>query len=832
MEHATNAIAIFGAARTLASFRLNREKKGWVMDLGADNIGRRDQRFDGLFVRPGKFKGYALWDQIPMLMSQTTQTLFTEDLEGPQGVLTIQDPLQLQVQAVPGVIAPVFHSNAVVFTTDSRRYIGLGGFEYIATPELTIKSQVQYTDRQGMLPYGGSFGHSSLVEVPAPIDHRLADVDAGAEYSRGAVMFRAGYSGSFFHNEDTTVTYDSPFRLTDVAATPSRGRNSLPPSNSFVSVNGMASVKMPARSRATAYVSMGQLKDAGDPLMPQTINSANPTLPLERDRVNGEARTSAVNLTFVSRPARYMDLNVRYRSYDYDNRTPVFTMNERVSYDNAPSAVVAATAHTEAFSVLRNTLDADFRVSALSFATAGIGYSRLQDERTHRIFESTTDNVLRVTFDSVGNSAFSLRTKFEHAERRGEGIEGGELELAVIGEHPGMRHFDVAPRDRNRRDDARSGDAERHAVVQWLYRRRQRRLPPRVASDADRVRGSVRAAGQQAYRGDLRPGRGPERSRVAWRLVFLRALQRAQPLASGEPWRGIRRPHKKLVRRRHRPRALRDGDDRLTKIGDKVDLQLSYDYNRARALYEYIAGQVPNRTLPEETVIITTLPPPEALPAGEERPRPGNARSDVCAHPAHRSGGVVVVRAVSRGRLHARRRSEPGARPRFDGVARLHVYPVHGEQRLGPHGLSLVDGVSHATPRRSARESPGFGDRRDPRSCERLCLSRPCHPPPLRLSRQSLRGHRRLRHAAGVVCRGAAAHADGPLAPKRRRPRAAAAGAQAWPTIDLNVPDTRRASCSSSRQRRSSALWRCRSPVNAPSSTASLSNFAGRRATR
>ena len=88
--------------------------------------------------------GYALWDQIPMLMSQTTQTLFTEDLEGPQRVYsTIQDPLQLQVQAVPGVIAPLFHSNAVVFTTDSRRYIGLGGFDYIATPELTIKSQVK-----------------------------------------------------------------------------------------------------------------------------------------------------------------------------------------------------------------------------------------------------------------------------------------------------------------------------------------------------------------------------------------------------------------------------------------------------------------------------------------------------------------------------------------------------------------------------------------------------------------------------------------------------------------------------------------------------------------
>ena len=594
--------------------QMNRETKGWVMDLGADNIGRRDQRFDGVFVRPGKFKGYALWDQIPMLMSQTTQTLFTEDLEGPQGALTITDTLQSQVQAVPGVIAPVFHSNAVVFTTDSRRYIGRSGFEYIATPELTIKSELRYTDRQGVLPYGGSFGHSSLVEVPAPIDHRTTDFDAGAEYSRGPVMLRAGYNGSFFQNQETTVVYDSPFRLTDIAATPSRGRNSLPPSNSFVSVNGMASVKMPARSRATAYVSMGQLKDAGDPLMPQTINSANSTLPLERDRVNGEARTSAVNLTFVSRPTRFADLNVRYRSYDYDNRTPVFTMKERVSYDNAPAAVVAATAHTEAFSVVRNTLDADFRVSALSFATAGIGYSRLKDERTHRIFESTTDNVIRVTFDSVGNTLFSLRSKFEHAERRGTGIEEGELELAVIGEHPGMRHFDIAPRDRNR------------LTVLGAV------TPNGVLS----LNGSI-AVGKDDYRLELpQTGIAPEdlfglrdnrhvvgtfgldaapNDRVTFGASYsyehYNALNRSRQANPGaefvDPTRnwaaeGTDRVHSLMV------------TTGITKIGDKVDLQFSYDYNRARALYEYIAGAVPNRTLPEETVILTTLPPPGALP--------------------------------------------------------------------------------------------------------------------------------------------------------------------------------------------------------------------------
>ena len=275
--------------------------------------------------------------------------------------------------------------------------------------------------------------------------------------------------------------------------------------------------------------------------------------------------------------------------------------------------MVAATAHTEAFSVLRNTLDADFRVSTLSFATAGIGYSRLQDERTHRIFESTTENVLRVTFDSVGNSAFSLRTKFEHAERRGEGIEGGELELAVIGEHPGMRHFDVAPRDRNRLTMlgavTPNGTLSFNGSIAVGKDDYRLELPQTQVASEDLFglrdnRHIVGTFGVDAVPND-RVSLG-----VSYSYEHYNALNRSRQANPGaefvDPTRnwsaeGTDRVHSVMV-------------TTGTKIGDKVDLQLSYDYNRARALYEYIAGQVPNRTLPEETVILTTLPPPEALP--------------------------------------------------------------------------------------------------------------------------------------------------------------------------------------------------------------------------
>jgi len=52
----------------------------------------------------------------------------------------------------------------------------------------------------------------------------------------------------------------------------------------------------------------------------------------------------------------------------------------------------------------------------------------------------------------------------------------------------------------------------------------------------------------------------------------------------------------------------------IMKIGGKVDLQMNYDYSNARADYTYIAGAVPDRTLPEEVPVDPTLPPPTALP--------------------------------------------------------------------------------------------------------------------------------------------------------------------------------------------------------------------------
>jgi MtrB/PioB family decaheme-associated outer membrane protein len=583
----------------LESVRVNREFSGWRFDFAGDHVGRRDQRYAAAAVRPGRISASFMWDQIPMLLSRTTRSLFTGI---GAGELRIDNAIQTLVEANRLNLAPLFEGFARDFDTRTRRHIANGRFEYLANEELAFRANFRRIDREGTIPYGGSFGHSSLVELPAPTEHTLSDFDAGAEFVRQPWLLRAGYTGSWFHNDVTSVIFDNPFRVADIRTASSAGRLSLAPSSSQFAVNGLASVKLPYRSRATAYVSAGMLQDAGVPLIPQTINAANTPASLERSTVDGEARTTAVHLSFVSRPNRYVDVNVRYRSYDFDNQTPVFTLTQRISYDNAPSTL-AEPVHTEPYSLLRHTLDADFRWIPWGTTSAGIGYTRLAEDRTHRIFESTTDDQIRLTFDTMTQRWFTVRAKYEHARRRGEGIEQGIEFLREIGEQPGMRHFDIASRDRDRFTLIGSITPAQNLTAN---------VSVGVGKD-DYIESEfglrdnthrVYSAGADFLATD-RVSLG-----VSYSFEDYDALSRSRQANPGEQDDPARNWAADTSDRTHS--VLLNAD--VSRIADKVDLRFTYDFSRGRAIYDYITGAVPNRTLPEEVIVPTALPPPTELP--------------------------------------------------------------------------------------------------------------------------------------------------------------------------------------------------------------------------
>ena len=75
-------------------------------------------------------------------------------------------------------------------------------------------------------------------------------------------------------------------------------------------------------------------------------------------------------------------------------------------------------------------------------------YSRLGSDYTHRIWETTNEDVFKVSVDSTGNQRFMLRAQYENRQRTGDGFEADAL--AEVGELSTMRHFDIADRDRTR----------------------------------------------------------------------------------------------------------------------------------------------------------------------------------------------------------------------------------------------------------------------------------------------------------------------------------------------------------------------------------------------
>ncbi len=429
---------------SVETFRLEQLGDSWRFEGNGRHIGREDQWVLGR-LQTSKVKVTFSWDQIPNYLSADTRTAFRSDAPG---VLRL-DP-GMREAAQNGQLGIVdFARAAGQFDLRSRRDVGTFNFIYSPTRDLDLKLNLKQTRRQGTQPFFGSFGFSDAVELAAPVDTRTRDVNAGIEWAREGGSLRVGYDGSWFDNNVPSLMWDNPLKITDsISETGYRdglagaqGRMALWPGNTMQGISTAGALKLPARTRLAASLRAG-LSRQNQPLLPVTINSAAPDLPLPRATAEAEARTLATNVSVTSRPVRYLWMNVRYRSYDFDNRTPAF---------ETPWLVMDQTLHAstaiEPTSYTRRTLDLDGSLTPFQATTFRVGYTHGTDDRTFRIFERTAENTYRASADSVWKSV-TFRGIVERAERRGSGFD--EQALAEAGEQPALRHYDVADRDRNR----------------------------------------------------------------------------------------------------------------------------------------------------------------------------------------------------------------------------------------------------------------------------------------------------------------------------------------------------------------------------------------------
>lgn len=565
-----------GDGALVERFRFDREGNGWFWKSGADHVGRQDQRYWGEYGGVGKVKVRFQWDQIPLFISQDTRTLYS--VRSP-GVLRIGDDIRQGIQNGQLQLADVT-GRASAFDVRSRRDIAQFNVVYSPTRDVDVKVNFRTTHRDGTMPWGATFGFSNDVELPAPIDTRTTDLNAGVEWADARGSLRIGYDGSWFDNKIQTLVWDNPWKFTDTPAgsLPSQGRLALWPSSSMQGVSSAGSLKLPGNSRLAANVSVGQWNQ-NEPLLPFTVNTTIPVAPLERATAQAAARTLAMNYNFTSRPSRFVWVNTRYRYYDFDNRTPPFDATGRVRLDQ-----ITSSGHiTEPLSSKRHTVDLDASFTPIPFTAVRVGYGREMVDRAFRIFERTTDDVFRASIDTTGAGWITVRGIFERSSRVGSRFD--EELLDEIGEQPAMRHFDIADRNRDRVT----------ALVQMTP------VPAvgfsmSVAAGKDNYRNSgfgLRDNENEAYTmtADLVP-RDEIAAGVTYTYERYRALQRSRNANPGvqfdDPSRNWSIDSADKV---HTVSANVD----LLKLLSKTDVKFAYNISRSTVAYVY--GQAPGSTL-------------------------------------------------------------------------------------------------------------------------------------------------------------------------------------------------------------------------------------------
>ena len=411
----------------------------WLFRAAADNVGYRDQRYFADYERTGRFRVVGRWDEIPQFYSVDTATPYTHTGDN----LVLDDAAQRAAQNGGGLNVWIPH--AAQFDLRERRDIGTVSLVATPKPQLDLKATYTMNRHVGELPWGASFGFGNDVEVPLPYDSRTNDFTIGAQWNNTRNMLSVAYNGSWFDNLDTPLIWDNPLRLDDTTSVPGRGRTALWPSNSAQTVSVGGFTKFAHRTQLTGFISFGSWKN-NETLQPFTINSALPQLPMPRTTAEAEAGVVSTNLNLVSRPQMDWRFGARFRNYDYSNQTPHFSITQFINYDT--SVATSSTGGPELFAHSRTNFDADATWTKLQPVALTVGYGRNNTGHDFRIFESTGEDVFRLTADAAGSQSVSFRAQYEYGSRTGSGLD--EELLVEIGEQPDMRHYDLANRTRNK----------------------------------------------------------------------------------------------------------------------------------------------------------------------------------------------------------------------------------------------------------------------------------------------------------------------------------------------------------------------------------------------
>lgn len=356
---------------------------------------------------------------------------------------------------------------------DGVRQLGTGSYERYAQGATNPAAGAAPTHTEDQFVVLGQ-------SVAEPVVYRTTRLNVGAGYYDRKLSGDLEYTLTDFRDEYDALTWGNPFRVTDAPSTSAtgaasnaynrsrfaQGRLALPPSHRSHETAASGSLELPLDGRLSAAVGLGIVTQDAD-LVPITANSAiagaaggggpadvTSVTALPSRRFDGKVQTFSSSLALTLKPFESLSTKVKYRNYDYDNRSPAVTFPGYAAFGESYWRTVKndknEAVRNVAVSYNRQTAEAgaDYEV----FGPLSVGGETFWDRwsyKNNRV--GATDEV------GLGGSAeldlahfLKAHGKYRWAHRSVENYLAGDR--AGNPEAPGLANFNWADRVRNRFD--------------------------------------------------------------------------------------------------------------------------------------------------------------------------------------------------------------------------------------------------------------------------------------------------------------------------------------------------------------------------------------------
>jgi MtrB/PioB family decaheme-associated outer membrane protein len=452
------------------------KKEDFFLKFDATQVGRDDQNYKLRFGRYGLLDVEFEWDQIPHLFSVgIARSPYTRSNGGGDNTLAFK-PTSTAASANCATSPMCQFLTDHATPVDLSLFNGIGRFNvrYTPTPGWAFTGTYWSSNNAGKRALGAAFASSpgtyNFTEQIEPISYQTHNIELGGEYAGNGWSVAVKYSGSLFHNNTSTLTWDNPMNLTNSAGGvvtgpcinavamnlaagtgPCRGRLDLYPSNQAhtFSLNGAA--ELPFKTRFTGAVSYGW-RLQNDPFLPATINSAiNGGVPLRISNrsLDGDVRPMTVNAALVNNSLmEKLNLKASYRYYDHSNQSKKITLTDGwILNDQGAPHDVGDRITPLSYSKQNVGFEAGYNFARWLTAKFGYGWERMHRNDGADVLHSN-EYAIGPTLDIKPANWLLLRASYKHSWRDAPDYNnnrGATTDAANI-----SRKFYLAKRDRDR----------------------------------------------------------------------------------------------------------------------------------------------------------------------------------------------------------------------------------------------------------------------------------------------------------------------------------------------------------------------------------------------